>query len=242
MRKTIIKTEVKMKNCLTRNKIYFETIAASFLALMSVIISINTICLTKRQLALDKLKEQPNFVFKKESKDWYLINNNNKPANNIDIEIKELAAIRFEYIKNYKVIYIPIIKMKAESEVWLFNGFKTSRVASIQVLDNENDIIFIKREVQNWEHEFKDINIKDIFSNKVIRISYTDVFGEENIKYFLYDGYFQPSIISNEFGTEVFNAFNVFKNKTNDILPYGKIQMLNLYGAMVRGDKYFYKR
>ena len=111
-----------MKEWLERNKIYFETISTSLLAVMAIIVSIASIWISQNQLENDKLLNQPlikvsNEVFSYAGGDndsrFLIVENKGTPITEFSSRLYTFIKIEankkpFEKSIDRQIIYIPI--------------------------------------------------------------------------------------------------------------------------------------
>lgn len=235
-----------MKNWLAENQVFFETIAATLLSLMSIIVSINSCQQTEVQISLEKSIHQPSFTFTRDSIDpsqWNILNNS-EPLYNFEIETVDMLDLTF-YSESSKIpnsILVPLNYIQGESDRWIY-GDKTIGKIALIYLDKNFDL-------NNLQTQFKDASsIFNGYEEDVdcdiltwINISYEDKFGEKKNKYFKYNSNFFPSSISEDNGREIFSLFFEKRNSMYTNPTFSKIDLMNLYYSLTKNERYFFQK
>lgn len=172
---------IELRTFLKRNKIFFEVLAATVLTITSIFISFKANNISKRQMEIMELENTPRIeiqrtqLFTDSTKTyqvtkWLVFNNNSKISNfEIEKEISYLNIIK----KNREEISIPVVEyINASGKL---SGQNEGLIYEFDNINSFQDEFVTRQKLL----EYGDVDVKSF-----IEISYHNVLGRKEIKYF----------------------------------------------------------
>lgn len=231
----------KTRNFLNKNKIFFETVTASTLTVMAIIVAVAQLVVTSEQTAyleqqtiIGRSQALPHFVisakqFMNEDNtfavgDKILVYNQGNIAYNIIVQ----TAVFFEFSYLYKTqtqdLSIPV---SGYYTVQLISGDATGLVLTIESPNNNSK----RMKIQDDLRDLAKANDKSILLDvkRYIKLSYRDIFNELHTEYYYIPLIFGSTLMDKIEGESIFAGYNEKRGSMHDLDTMTAVDLYNLF-------------
>lgn len=243
-----------MKAFLERNKIFFETFAATFLGIMGIFVSISQTTLASHSNEIAKIPYLPQIISRLKSegsacgpKSWELITSNIS-GNAYDVQVNPIAFLNIRELQLLNLGEKPKQNAHLKSATIPLEGYflpiaygtsDTKGKLVVQCTDNPSKMDMSEREFDSiYESKMHNSITHDTII--YIMVKYKDRFRNSHTKFFKVDGSGQTVPVSPSLGR---NEFNIYHNMINEnkYLIYGKSTGIDIMDKWLSNAKYNHK-
>jgi hypothetical protein len=230
----------KLRKKLTHNKIFFETLAATALTLMAVVLSLGQLRVTQEQTTylelqttIQRAQASPQFVVVLKqvlnevtgyaSEDKLFIYNQGNIARKIEANTAVFFKLSYVNKANFQEKLVPIT-----GYFWItaYSGDATGLVLTIQGSEN----ILKRREIQDVLDSLADANnvIINLEVQRYVKLTYRDIFNEVHTEYYFVPATGGSELISVEKGKTLFEDY-INASVKGTALDLDKMEAQDLY-------------
>lgn len=229
-------------------KFCLETIAATLISIMAVLVAFSQCSISRDQTKLLKVQTDiakrqllPTFVIsavhqKEDSKNTYtedkiFIENKGFPISEFDCESRVVFKVELTKIsESHKKAFIPINGYYSGT-IYTANG--DGLLATIEGYKNNLKAAKLERKFSEYCREKGEIGNIDIF--RFIRISYKDALEVKHIEYYDVPMIYGAYKMTSEKGKEVFNEYDE-KSKHYDFPDFDQLTIKEIYNLIMKSE------
>lgn len=225
---------IATRSWLERNKIFFETITAVFLATMAVMVSYAQFKMMDKQNQISEANALPQIIstisFTKDNSsnytdEWLLIDNEGGVIKETDTSQAVFLKATYSSLNpiKLKVLYIPL-------SGYYGTAFSSGRgKGTITSAFGKNNYAKFHSFAQTFKPPLSE-NEEMLYVElvRMVRIKYIDIFGKEHIDYQVVDPIGGANALSKSEGERIFSAFNNALKK-GTFLDFNKINANNFH-------------